>query len=406
MNTATANPRHSRSAIRQSTDRRYLALDGWRGICAVIVSIHHFHTSSTISGLPVVTNGYLFVDFFFLLSGFVIAHAYLDRLQSSFDITHMIWRRFCRLWPLHAALLAAFVALEFAVPVIASITGIERGAATIFDPRSGALLAAIPTNLFFLHGLGVHDRLTWNIPSWSISVEFWTYLVFALAVVIFRKRFIIAAAAVAVVSIIIIALLSPAFLAVDNGLGFFRCLSGFFTGLLIYRLVHAPAHLPMPSVLEAAIVVGVVGFVSYASGTRLELAAPLVFGVAVWLFAQERGAISTLLKSQPFQKLGLWSYSIYMVHSLVIAVVHRGLNAYGQVSQQSLVLDARVDGVRQYTITFGNSLIMDFVTLLYAGVVILISAYTWRMIERPSAQYLNDRVCLVKNFSRVDPRAA
>jgi hypothetical protein len=52
---------------------RFEALDGWRGICACLVVLFHFHGFSPIYSVELVRNSYLFVDFFFVLSGFVIA---------------------------------------------------------------------------------------------------------------------------------------------------------------------------------------------------------------------------------------------------------------------------------------------------------------------------------------------
>ena len=61
--------------------------------------------------LQFIRHSYLFVDFFFVLSGFVIAHAYGDRLKSPLEVWQFIVRRFGRVWPLHIAVLAAFIAV-------------------------------------------------------------------------------------------------------------------------------------------------------------------------------------------------------------------------------------------------------------------------------------------------------
>jgi peptidoglycan/LPS O-acetylase OafA/YrhL len=49
--------------------KRFAALDGWRGVCAVLVALHHFSANGTIAALPLIRNAWLFVDFFFVLSG-------------------------------------------------------------------------------------------------------------------------------------------------------------------------------------------------------------------------------------------------------------------------------------------------------------------------------------------------
>lgn len=113
----------------------------------------HFSATSHIADLRIVDNAHLFVDFFFVLSGFVITHAYVDRLKTADDAAFMMWRRLGRLWPLHLAILAGFIALELMVPIVVSLTGVSRGAASPFDLDSSALLSAISTHILLLQGL-------------------------------------------------------------------------------------------------------------------------------------------------------------------------------------------------------------------------------------------------------------
>lgn len=302
----------------------------------------------------------------------------------------MMWRRLGRLWPLHVALLGAFVALEVSEPVIAMVLGVERRAHTAFDPGSSALIAAIPSNLLLLHGMGVHDRLTWNIPSWSISAEFWTYAVFALVVVLARRCSAMVAIAIGCLGVVVLAVASTRLIAADFDLGFFRCLYGFFTGHLVYRLIRAvPVKIPVPSLMEAGMLAVVVLFVSGAGGTRFEFAAPLVFAAAVLVFAFERGAISHALKSQPFGALGLYSYSIYMVHGLVIAITHRGLTVMEQIAGVQTTAFMPYHGEVVRFVSFGGAYAMDAVTIVYLGVVVALASMTWRYIEMPGQRWFN-----------------
>src|ERR1700743_2555768 len=93
---------------------RFRALDGWRGLCALLVAAHHIAAPGCLYWQPLIRNAWLFVDFFFVLSGFVIAHAYGDRLEKTPQIKDFVLRRIGRLWPLHVAVLLGFVALELA----------------------------------------------------------------------------------------------------------------------------------------------------------------------------------------------------------------------------------------------------------------------------------------------------
>jgi hypothetical protein len=75
---------------------RFDLLDGWRGICALLVALYHLRLDGYAYDLPAVRNAYLFVDFFFVLSGFVISHAYSSKVASFRNILVFVVRRFGR----------------------------------------------------------------------------------------------------------------------------------------------------------------------------------------------------------------------------------------------------------------------------------------------------------------------
>jgi peptidoglycan/LPS O-acetylase OafA/YrhL len=156
---------------------RFTVLDGWRGIAALSVALFHLRAVGHFYDNPFLRHAFLFVDFFFVLSGFVLTHAYRQRLNNSSQLKYFALQRFGRIYPLHIAIVLLFVLVE-----LARVCAQSRG--DIFTMRRAFTADASPlaflSNTFLAHGLGVHDHLTFNGPSWSISVEFWTYLVFAL----------------------------------------------------------------------------------------------------------------------------------------------------------------------------------------------------------------------------------
>ena len=155
---------------------RYEALDSLRGICALLVCLFHFHANGPIAPLAFVRGSWLFVDFFFVLSGFVIAANYRQRLIDGKFLRGFVILRFGRVYPLHLVMLLAFLVVELLGTMLASGNGAQR---PMFDDHHSVF--AIYTNLTLTQAFGLHDVLTWNQPSWSIAVEFWTYLLFALA---------------------------------------------------------------------------------------------------------------------------------------------------------------------------------------------------------------------------------
>ena len=110
----------------------FRVLDSWRGVAALLVALFHLNLYSAIYTLDFVRNAYLFVDFFFVLSGFVISYSYGDRLKTFDELGEFAIRRFGRLWPLHAVVLLAFVAAESAKAVLAA-----RGASFYLPPFTG-----------------------------------------------------------------------------------------------------------------------------------------------------------------------------------------------------------------------------------------------------------------------------
>src|SRR6201999_2420569 len=96
----------------EGAPRQFRALDGWRGVGALFVALHHFPARGFVYHLSLVRHSWMFVDFFFVLSGFVIAFAYGGRLQKRDTLWPFAVRRFFRLWPLHVVVLVGFVALE------------------------------------------------------------------------------------------------------------------------------------------------------------------------------------------------------------------------------------------------------------------------------------------------------
>jgi peptidoglycan/LPS O-acetylase OafA/YrhL len=356
---------------------RFRTLDSWRGIAALAVAVHNF-------GYPhgaFVAHSSFFVDFFFVLSGFVISHAYMNRLGDSAGVSVFVMRRIGRLWPLHVAMLLVFVALDFIKILAGSESGAPFHVAPFAPPNT---ISSIWQNLFLVQALGWHTQISWNGPSWSISTEFWTYLLFAAIVFCYHgsapSRWLMAA--IAVGSAAFISLVSSDYLVPNDELPILRCIFGFFVGHLVLRAWRAsPQPLASGGWFEIVALVLMLAYVRLAEGPWT-MAGPLVFGLAIWAYARDDGPLSRLLGVRPFVKLGAWSYSIYMVHSLVGNTVSRVLRVTGVVPTS--LSDATIpwDGG-------GHRWVMDGALVVYLGAVIALSALTFRLIEQPARRYFS-----------------
>lgn len=362
---------------------RFAVLDGWRGICALVVALHHFHADGYFFHLPFVRGAWLFVDFFFVLSGFVIAHAYGKRLNGPPDFLPFVARRLARLWPLHAVILLLLVVMETTKLVAMLLFGIEAHN----QPFSGETSStAIITNMLLIHAMGLHDGATWNFPSWSISTEFWTYLAFAAVCLARRQRDVWWLMIISGGAAILVAIESPEWLHTIADFGLFRCLFGFFLGALTHCLLlgRLGQTLPGATWLEVAAVTLVVVFVSQCtSPTALSMAAPLVFAIALSVFAFAQGTLSRLLLLPPARALGRWSYSIYMVHTLVLVAFGRIVNLVEAAGNVSLTVPHQVNGASRVLLVLGQPWVSDIAALAYLMIVVALSALTWHWIERP-----------------------
>ena len=96
--------------------QRIRSLDSIRGICAVIVCLFHFSpfepNNSYIYNLTIIRNGDLFVDYFFVLSGFVISNSYFTKIREGNYFLNFLFKRMLRLYPLHFFMLILFLIYE------------------------------------------------------------------------------------------------------------------------------------------------------------------------------------------------------------------------------------------------------------------------------------------------------
>lgn len=376
---------------------RYEALDGWRGVAALSVALVHLNFASHIFYVPAVRNAGLFVDLFFVLSGFVMAHTYGARLDGLASAGTFMIRRFGRLYPLHLATLLFLVALESAKVAAIAVLGVSGGEA----PFTGqADLGALIANFFLVQAVGPSAPFTWNGPSWSISVEIWTYLVFAGCTIATGARRLAGYVVFAAAGLVLFYATRQG-LVLPLGEAMFRCIFAFFVGAALYELAPRGAKLTpsAANALEAAAVLGLLALLSTRSGLH-DYLAPLLLALFLWVFASERGAISQAMKSPPMRRLGDYSYSIYMIHYPLLAVIAGSLRAAQQLSGAHLLEPTVVDGSTRDLLVAGGPWLQDALTLVYLAAVVAISSVTFRYIEVPARNWFNAQAARYESGSR------
>lgn len=357
----------------QKPPHRFEALDSLRGVCAVLVVMFHMPIASHWRDWPLIQHGYLFVDYFFVLSGFVIAHAYAQRLRTPKDAGRFMVRRLGRVWPLHVLMLAAFVGLEL-VRLWTAFDGV-----TPFERDRS--VEAIWTNLLLIQAFNIHGYLTWNGPAWTLSVEVGCYVVFAALLLLAPgRRFGLwrwVGAAAALVCAVIVATQAPRWMNTTHDFAFPRAVYGFFLGaalqgvwLRLPRLKGAAA-----TVLELATAAAICLFVAWAEGPAA-VPVTLLFVFAVWVFAGEDGAVSRLLNRPALVTLGRWSFAVYMVHMLVLTIM--------------LIVARKADWMPNgRRIDFGSVWLNDLFALGVMAFIVALAVLVHRTVEVPAQKQID-----------------
>ena len=364
----TLSIEHARPAAKL----RLAQLDSLRGLAAVMVIVFHCRWNTPLRDLSFFDAGYLWVDFFFVLSGFIMFYNY-PRLESLRDFRRFLVLRLFRIYPLHLGMLAVSLAHETALHAVSG--GGERGRESV-----GTFLL----NLALLNGVGI-EAPSFNYVSWSISAEFWTYVVFGLFAWGWAKssRGTILAACGAVSVCALAFLLTPALPNLNQVhlLAFPRCLFSFFLGAALCAALPALRNRrdqggTAASALQVAVIAACVALMTFMGRqpTAWELVMPVMFAAVIAALAWwPASRVSTLAQSRPLLRLGDLSYSIYMIHMVVLTAMLLAL----RIGLKAPMVDGRlqISGILG-TACLGAAL----------PIVLYISGLTHRWIEEPGRQ--------------------
>jgi peptidoglycan/LPS O-acetylase OafA/YrhL len=267
--------------------------------------------------------------------------------------------------------------------------GAMGNTAPFAPPRQS--IDTIAANIFLLQTFHIYDFLTWNTPGWSIATEFWTYLLFGLVVVFFpRMRSVLFLGAIFAGSIFL-ASASPHGMNTTYDFGMIRCVVGFSAGVLshwIWQNWFAKVQIDgiLASLVEFAILSVVIVFINYFGLSPYGLLAPLIFAVAVLVFAKEAGIISRILHRKFFQLLGTLSYSIYMVHLFAATRLLNLAQLMQSKLHYNLLSTAVHDGVEVKVLGL-TPLQGDLWSIAMLVIVVGVSYVSYHLIEVPGRNW-------------------
>lgn len=152
----------------------------WRLLAAILVMLYHFFgigpEAYRLFAVKAEVLSHL-LDLFFIVSGFLIWIHYEPRLQTRTDYKAFLARRFARLYPLHLVTLS-FFCLVWAAVGLGLVTASMTNSYTF---------AELIKELLLINAWGLSDTLTFNYVSWSLSAEWFCYLLFPVLIVTFHR---------------------------------------------------------------------------------------------------------------------------------------------------------------------------------------------------------------------------
>ena len=284
-------------------------LTALRFFAAFWVVLYHYWPNLAVGFTPALAaKGYLGVEAFFVLSGFILCHVYLAGFgKGRFRYGDFLWNRLARVYPLHLATLAGVGLMALA--------GTLAGLAV--DPNILSW-ASLPANVLLVHAWGLAPVAVWNHASWSISAEWFAYLTFPVfAFLAWRLRERPFTAVIAALALI--AVVYPVFEAIAGfslteatiRWGALRIVPCFAYGCALHALWRSgrfPSRLAAPGAAVLALAI----LAAIAVGAP-DLSIVMLLGGLIFMLASLASVCSRFASRKVFVYLGEISYSTYMI---------------------------------------------------------------------------------------------
>jgi peptidoglycan/LPS O-acetylase OafA/YrhL len=280
------------------------ALTSLRGVAALTVLIFHVIPDF---------RGYLAVDLFFLLSGFVLTHVYRQIALTRESYFKFLKARLARIYPVHLMMLVVLLPMLDTRP----------------DFSSGGLLSSLLLLQSPWHSI------CWNYASWSISAEWHAYLLFPILVMNYRTRSnkaLLATLAVCAGVVGLTGLISGSGNISNTITVLLRCLPEFISGIVLYFLLERgclPKWIGHDTTFwVSAAMLLLFEWIYVPDGLMV-----CILGMILLTSATNQGRSVAILNCHVFAYLGYISYSLYMAQMVVWAVLMSTL----QISTSSIL---------------------------------------------------------------------
>jgi peptidoglycan/LPS O-acetylase OafA/YrhL len=298
------------------------ALSGARALPPLLLVLYHYHEAHGYQNVHwfdvFVSKGYLWVEFFFALSGFILVHVYSAR--APFRYGAFLKARLSRLYPLHLFTLLLMLAMVIVFRWLAA----RSGYISIYDlPGYHPYTSfwSFVGNLFLVQAWHLFPRLSWNGVSWFVSVEWFLCLIFPVHLWLARQRLWAGVASIVFGFFLLRLLIQPKIgLDITYDWGILRGIADFTVGIglaVVYRALKPradalSAHWHSAAQISVfALLIYAVYATGWAHSLRDYWMLPPLFAI-IFVLAFDRGMIAALFQSAPLRLLGEWSFAIYM----------------------------------------------------------------------------------------------
>ncbi|PCJ38662.1 MAG: hypothetical protein COA81_12505 [Alphaproteobacteria bacterium] len=362
----------------------FSSLTAMRGIAALWVVFFHMDVIIFYRDLGsliphdqsgIITRGYLWVDFFFILSGFIITHVYGGLFAGQYNhrtIFHFIWARFSRIYPLHIFTLALLVLFSGIVPLLLPEV-MDSSWYSYFD------WAALPSNIMLTNAMNQHVYLSWNIVSWSIGAEWWTYVAGISLLTLLARKSVFASLLTIIIAASLLILMVYWYpgksLDITFDYGFFRCLFEFAIGVGLYQLFQRGYAARWLKRDEIFLLIFLAIVAVFHWGLNDLWVIPL-FGLMVLALGHNKSTVGRILNMPILSYLGKISYSVYLMHGVWFMVFWFLLP---WVTSQSGIM--ALSGLNK--IVYCS---------LFLALTIISAGFTYRYIEVKHRRYLRQKL--------------
>ena len=351
-------------------NKKFLSLETFRGFSALMIAAIHFDVNSPLVNHSLASG--FFVHFFFTLSGFVIYHNYRDKIQNLNVLKKFVIKRFWRLYPLHLFFLIIFLIIEILKFYLNKVYGLEANNQAFSQNNTFSLMS----NFFLVHTF--LTKYTFNTPSWSISAEFLTYILFAIFVLFNKKTLPIIL--VASLSLIFRLNQESYFGASQSGyLSLVDCLYCFFCGIISYKIYEKIKknffYLRFQNLLSLLSILLMCVTLIYLNGKTL-IILPIIFGITIFFSCEthQESILGKFLLNKFFLFLGKISYSIYMSHLFVFWMIT-------QFCRFILKFETQLEAETGFTKIVLNTHQANLVVIFSYAITIIFSYFLYKFLE-------------------------